>query len=136
MVVARRLDSRAAGMRVDGCDLACGLTIGLTLLSVSFIGFRLTTVPDLGPIAPPAIWNEAASILTSPDQNAAILYRRNSASAGSAKARRIRNFRRPNERRLDLPSAARPATTASSAHPASKTCSILQRYQTWLSCIG
>ena len=32
------------------------------------------TVPDVGPIAPPAIWREAASILASPDQNAARLY--------------------------------------------------------------
>ncbi len=54
--------------------LGLWVTIGLTLLLVSFVGFRMMTVPDVGPIAPPAIWNEAASILASPDQNAARLY--------------------------------------------------------------
>ena len=40
-----------------------------------YIGVRAWSVPDLGPIAPPEAWARASSIETSPDSNAADLYR-------------------------------------------------------------
>ncbi len=44
-------------------------------LFIWYIGFRAWGVPDLGPIAPPEAWARASSIATSPDRNAADLYR-------------------------------------------------------------
>jgi ABC-type transport system involved in multi-copper enzyme maturation permease subunit len=45
------------------------------LLFVWYIGFRAWSVPDVGPIAPPEAWARGSSIATSPDRNAADIYR-------------------------------------------------------------
>ena len=50
------------------------LSIAFALLSACHIGFRVWSLPDVGPIAPPAVWNEASAILESPERNAATLY--------------------------------------------------------------
>ena len=53
------------------------LTSGLARLerATCYIGFRVWSVPDIGPIAPPSAWNDASRILTLPGRNAAELYR-------------------------------------------------------------
>ena len=45
------------------------------LLSACYVGFRVWSVPDVGPIAKPAAWIGAAVALPSSDPNAADLYR-------------------------------------------------------------
>ncbi len=45
------------------------------LLFAWYIGFRAWSVPDVGPIALPEAWARASSIETSPERNAADLYR-------------------------------------------------------------
>ncbi len=46
----------------------------LALLSAFYISFRVWSVPDVGPIAPPAAWAEASTVPLSPEHNAAPLY--------------------------------------------------------------
>ena len=50
------------------------VSTAFALLSACHIAFRVWSVPDVGPIAPPAAWNDASSIEASPDRNAAELY--------------------------------------------------------------
>ena len=51
------------------------LTGAFALLSAGYIGFRLWSVPDMGPIAKPAAWNSVSADLLSSDRNAAGVYR-------------------------------------------------------------
>ncbi len=51
------------------------LTGAIAVLSAGYIGFRVWSVPDMGPIARPAAWNNASAGLISSDRNAADLYR-------------------------------------------------------------
>jgi hypothetical protein len=51
------------------------VTGAFALLSVCFVGFRVWSVPDVGPIAPPSAWaDDSARALASPERNAAPLY--------------------------------------------------------------
>jgi ABC-2 family transporter protein len=50
------------------------VSIAFALLSAGNIAYRVWSVPDVGPIAPPAAWNDASSIEPLPDENAAGLY--------------------------------------------------------------
>ncbi len=52
------------------------LLAGMFTVVLSFyVGFRVWSVPDIGPIAPPRAWIAAESVPLSPDRNAADLYR-------------------------------------------------------------
>ncbi len=50
------------------------LAVAIPVLSACHIGFRVWSVPNVGPIAPPESWAEFSSIEMSPDRNAAELY--------------------------------------------------------------
>ncbi len=50
------------------------LAVAIPVLSACHIGFRVWSVPNVGPIAPPESWAEFSSIEMSPDRNAADLY--------------------------------------------------------------
>jgi hypothetical protein len=49
-------------------------SIALALLSGINIAYRVWSVPDVSPIAPPGAWNDASSIEPLPEDNAASLY--------------------------------------------------------------
>ena len=66
------LDRPAPGRWIRLGILLTGL---FTLLVSWYAGYRAWSIPDLGPIAPPAAWLEAASNPLPTDQNAAELYR-------------------------------------------------------------
>ena len=67
----------AAGPAGPGRWVRLGLLLtGMFALVVSwYAGYRAWSIPDVGPIAPPAAWIEAAATPLPADQNAAELYR-------------------------------------------------------------